>query len=68
MSGQNDDDLQKELRKLMNDAQNADGLIVHAESEKAQQEARLQEKLAKRRKAAIQDLQKETVNVEKEID
>lgn len=36
MSGQNDDDLQKELRKLMNDAQNADGLIVHAESEKAQ--------------------------------
>jgi len=68
MSGQNDEDLQRELKRLLNDAQNVDTLLTHAESEKTQQEARLQERLRKRQKAKEVEIKEETAKIEKEFD
>lgn len=68
MSGQNEEDLQRELKKLLNDSQNVDNLLTHAESEKSQQEARLEERLRKRQKAKEVELKEQASKFEQELE
>ena len=60
MAGQNDEDIQAELKKLMQDAANAENIISLADQEKSAQEARLKERLAQRQKKQEEAIKEET--------